>query len=562
MFKKSVILFLIFLLGTFLRLIHLNLIPNAIGGDELTYILGAKSIFLYGSDLTKSWNPLSVFIFNYPQGAVQAELPYFLNLPAVGPFPFSLFNARITTALFSIGIIPLMYFIALKLFKNARVALFAAFLTAINPWNIYIGRTAYEQAPATFFFLSALLGIIYFRGKYLLLSIPILALAFYSYIGTKVFFLPFVLISSWYSYYVVNKKKYKTEFIVIILFSLLLTAFFAFSIFLKQGENRTSDLILPNSSQISIQVDEIRRLTINNPFTGIFENKMGQYGRILVTKVFKTLSFDYLFVSGDQFFSITRHGLFYILDFVFLLIGVFALIRKSRVLSVFLFLLFLVSLIPQLVHRAETDNFTPHILFLFPVFILILSYGIDSVIEFSRKKSRFILASIVFVYLILLINFMQIYLYQFPNQGYFDFSARTLSSYSQRGPKNNQVVIYSPHTYSLAEKYSFYSNNLTGLSKKPYVFGNVTFTDCMDEINFKDRNVHIIDANCKSQVIEPEDKISLASLKDGGATFRIYGDTVCEGVALISYPRASRLKQFNVERLSNEEFCKTYAVRQ
>jgi len=86
-------------LAAILRFLWLDKIPVGIGGDELTYVFNAKAIFLTGSDISGTWNPLSAFIFHYPAYTTpQAELPYFLLTPIVGFLQFSLFNARVTFA--------------------------------------------------------------------------------------------------------------------------------------------------------------------------------------------------------------------------------------------------------------------------------------------------------------------------------------------------------------------------------------------------------------------------------------------------------------------------------
>ena len=74
---ENYLLLFVIILASILRLLWLDRVPSAIGGDELIYVLNAKSMLLSGSDLTGTWNPLSIFFFNYPPNQMQAELPYF-----------------------------------------------------------------------------------------------------------------------------------------------------------------------------------------------------------------------------------------------------------------------------------------------------------------------------------------------------------------------------------------------------------------------------------------------------------------------------------------------------
>jgi 4-amino-4-deoxy-L-arabinose transferase-like glycosyltransferase len=162
-------LILIIALAFLLRFIWIDKVPNAIGGDELTYVVNARAMFISGSDISGTWNPLTGFIFKYPAYTLpQAELPYFLTAPFVGLFGFSLFSVRIIFVLLSVLSVPLIYLITKTLFsKNAGLA--AAFAMSINPWSIYMGRTAYESTPAIFFYLLGFYMLLVFKSKKIIL---------------------------------------------------------------------------------------------------------------------------------------------------------------------------------------------------------------------------------------------------------------------------------------------------------------------------------------------------------------------------------------------------------
>ncbi len=243
MFAKKALLnyfplIVIIVLAFLLRFIWLNEIPNAIGGDELTYVINAKSMFLTGTDISGTWNPLTGFIFKYPAYTLpQAELPYFLLAPFVGLMGFSLFSVRIIFVLLSVGSVYLVYLIAKALFnKNAGLA--SAFVMAVNPWSIYMGRTSYESTPAVFFYLLSFYMLLVLKSRKILLAIPVFFLAFYSYVGTKVSFLPFVLGVVFFSYFFVNKKKYLKEYSIVLISCFLLIIIFAFVVFTTKGQSR------------------------------------------------------------------------------------------------------------------------------------------------------------------------------------------------------------------------------------------------------------------------------------------------------------------------------------
>lgn len=564
--KPYFLVTLIISIGAFLRLLYLPFVPNAIGGDELTYFLTAKSVFLSGYDITHTWTPIMVLLFKYPPGTLQAELPYFISL-AVSPFPFSLFQARIIYALLSIGTIPLVYFITKKLLGTST-ALFASFFMAINPWEIYIGRTSYELVPALFFFLSSLLLLLYAKGAKTLFVIPVLMLSFYSYIGTKVFFLPFIFTTIWYVYTTEEYKKSKKYYIFILLFSVLFTLFYASLLFISNQENRSTDLFTPFSPKLGEQVDSIRRLSIANPLLTFFENKPVLYLKIIIEKFLNTLSFNYLFSTGDLFFSVPRHGVFYVLDLPFLFLGMIFLFFKRKKVFIILSLLLAFSLLPQLLQGSEARNFTPHISLLFPFAFMSIAFGVTSIIHHVKFKKVTILI-IISLYAILCLNFMQLYLFQFPIQGHFDFKLRVLSSYANRAQKNTTVTIYTNAPYDSYQKYLFYGNAMNkntlpiiqqSLKSNKFVLGNITFSNCPGKIPGKNHTGTIIlDVNCGIK-LKNATPILLPQLKDSGGLYLIYHDTICKNVEFGTYIQNLKIPDFGVEKLSNPAFCSTYLI--
>lgn len=563
--KTTWIIILITLFGAFLRLFYLDKIPNAIGGDELNYVLTAKAIFLRGSDLTGVWNPLSILWFQYPPGPSQAELPYLTQTLVVGPLPFSLFNARVFPALLSALTIPLLFLVTRKLLNNTT-GLIAGFLLAINPWSIYIGRTSYEAVYAPFFFLAATAILLYAKSWKLLFAIPVLLLAFYSYIGTKLIFLPFVLIICWYSYAAINHKKYKNIFLIIGAFSVLLVLYFA--IFLLTGkEARTGEILLPNSPQLGLQVDALRRISIDNPLTSLFENKPTLFIKTITEKLYKTFSLDYLFFSGDSFFSINRHGLFYIIDLPFIILGLIGIFRKNRKVFYLLVSLIFLSVVPQIFHTASTSNFSHHLALMYSFVLIAAAYGVYSV----SQKLHFSKLPIVIcgVYLLFLLNFLQIYFFQHSLQGYFDFNMRTLSTYANLSSQKNPTVIMTTKNAGTFQKYLFYTNGIQkstlesvekALTTASFKSGNVIFTECpLETQKFKKNTVYIVDINC---TLPKEAVISLAQLKDGGETYGIIHDFICKNVVLSTYPDNIVLNDFAMEALPADRFCKAFVVKQ
>lgn len=549
--KPVPLVFFITLFGGILRFLFLDRIPNAIGGDELNYILTAKAIWLSGSDITGNWNPISILWFQYPPGPSQAELLYILQAPIVGPLPFSLLTARILPALLSTLSIPLLFLIAKKLF-NSQVGVISAFFLAINPWSIYIGRTAYENPFAVFFFLAAFVVLFYFKSWKLYFSIPLLFAAFYSYIGTKLIFIPFVFGILWYAYAHIQKRKHKKTFLIISGSCLLLVLFFTYFLFSGNGNQRAGDILLPTSSELASQVDTIRRTSIENPITQFFENKPVLFIRILAEKFYKTFSLDYLFFQGDMFFTVGRHGLFYAIDAVFFISGIWFLLKKQKREAIFLGILIVISTFPQLFHTAKIDNFSFHLILMYPLLLMVMAYG--AWIMLAKFKSKFTYIIFFLVYVLFLLNFFQIYFFQTPLQGYFDFKLRTLAKYVTLAANNSPVIIYTPNKTNILQKYMFYANTLDQDT-------NITIRECPEEKDTLPKNAtSIVDSYCEFKFKDPS--ISLAQLKDSGETYKIYQDKICKNVPIRSYISHLKFSDFLIEQMSPVTFCQAFVVRQ
>jgi len=228
---------------------------------------------------------------------------------------------------------------------------------------------------------------------------------------------------------------------------------------LKQSSgSRLSEIFMPNSPVLAGQVDSIRKVMMQSPLANLFENKFTEYVRILLAKTFNTISFSYLFLTGDSFFSLFRHGLFYVLDSVFLLFGLAAAYKRRAKLFFLLIGLCLIALLPHILHGASLDNFTPHIMLLFPFAIILIAVGIDEVLGLFKNKWTFYGISVLIglLYLLLVLNFMNIYFFQFPLQGNFDFPVRLLSKYVALSSQDKQpVLIYSTSAHDIFKNIFF-----------------------------------------------------------------------------------------------------------
>lgn len=533
---------IIFLISAAFRFTLLDRIPNAAGGDELVYALTAKSVSLTGTDLSGTWHPLSALLFRYPPGEMQAELPYFVHLLFTGSRPFSLLSLRLPFAAIGSLIPIVLYLVAAKLFDR-KTALVAGLIAAVNPWSVYISRTGYEPGLATFFYLAALVVILYTRGKRLLCSIPVLLLAFYSYIGTKPVLLPFAIAGAAYAYIPGRKRETRTPLLVVIISSAIIMGLFGAAILTQPTATRLSE-VTGHETQGTLWA--------------------------MAVKSIRTFSPDYLFLHGDNFFSLLHQGLLYAIDLPFLLVGFALAFTKRRKEFWFLTAMVGIGILPQIIHRASVEHFTPHITLAIPFLILYIAYGITEGLAYINSKpiSTIAVACISSIYIASIGSFMGLYLLRHPLEGNFDFRVRLLSRYltlTEQAP--NGVTVFTNESGDAYRKHLFYANLMSEdtmqtikdtIATKSYVFGNVRFVSCDNSIDpSKSTRTLVFDAKC-GMAKKAEKRIP--KLTDGGEEYAVFNDRVCGDMALRRYPAQIAIDDFFVETLPRELFCQKYVT--
>lgn len=566
--RTFVPLVLILLLAAVARLIFLDRVPGAVGGDELTYILTAKFMNLTGSDILGKWNPLTIFLFNYPSGFPQAELPYFLLYPAVNFFGGTLAAIRATYVIFSVGTVFLVYLLTKELLGQ-KAGMIAAALTAINPWQIFIGRTTYEVVLSTFFYLAATFILLKAKRGGIFLSIPLFLLAFYSYIGMKIALVPIIIVLSVYSYFL-NHKKFAREYIILNILAIFFVLFFALQVS-RGSETRVGELFTPGSADIAVTVNDLRKNSVSEiPITNLLDNKFTIYLEILFSKVLNIFSPAYLFFRSDDFVGIYRHGLFYFLDAVFLFLGAACLFQKKKIFIFFAGLLAAAAL-PQILFTSRIDVFSPHVALFATLLIIPIAYGILRVSEMF--KSKITLGVIISLYILFFVNFAHIYFIEFPIQGHFDFPSRVMANYVSRATANGEKAdLYVRIIEDAYKKYLFYTNGVAsediGQIRKSFVthkhsIGKITFTSCLDmNKTNKPKNLTIYQISLCEDVSIDTPYLKMARLTDGGDIYRIYNERFCSShYAQKPYPSNFKMSQLAPETLSDQEFCETFITR-
>ncbi len=141
----KVSLILIILLAGLLRIPAIGEYPAGLNADEAAIGYNSYSLLQTGKDeYGNSW-PLSFVSF----GDYKPGLYFYMVMPFIAALGINEFAVRLPSALFGIGTVLLVYFLAKELFNQKGAALASALLLAITPWHIHFSRGSWETNAAT-----------------------------------------------------------------------------------------------------------------------------------------------------------------------------------------------------------------------------------------------------------------------------------------------------------------------------------------------------------------------------------------------------------------------------
>ena len=574
---KNYFLIAILVIAFLIRLIYLNRFPIGMTHDELNYIFTAKSLFLTHS---------------FPQGTAPAIIPTGMTninvtvaeIPAVvlglvtGSLPMSLFTGRVIGAVFSVLAVWAVYLISLHIGKKRFPALVSAFLLAINPWSILMGRTVFEANFFVAFFLWGLWVLLKSKGWKIFRALPLYLLGFFSYTGGQISFFVFMVITLIYHYFTSGQNKKDLKIYVV--FTGLISLIFAGYVFVAMRNQtykaRGNELYLPNLPKISETVNDERKLSVQTPVNSLFINKATVYFSGFIKKYLNTFSVNNLFLTGETraAFSYQTHGTFYLIDFLFIIIGISSLYLINK--KGWLFFLAVVagcSLTSGL--NVVESSYSQRVGLIYPFLVMTVGFGVWSVISSVRSAGakRLLVVAVSSIYLISLANLLHIYFIRFPvyaSDGWF-FQDRVLARYidaTEKSFSGTKVFVYTPEPKITFEEYLFYTNHYNStnastingrLGQKDYSFNNVFFSEeCPTELP-KGGTVTIFDGSFRCDDLPlPKENIRITRLRDVYANYLIYNDRVCKDFGLSTYISQSAYKNFSVEDQTVDDFCQNW----
>ncbi len=453
--KSKYILLLILIVAAFLRLYQLSNIPGSLNQDEAAIGYNAYALFKTGADEHGKFLPLALQSFG------DWKLPFYeiITIPFIVFFGLTEEAVRLPSAISGIIGVFLIFKITELLFKDRKIALFAAFFYAFSPWSIYFSRAAYEVNLGTTLFLAGFYLLIRYlaeKQKSLKTLVPaavLFGLTLFTYHSFILFTPLFILGMLAIFYRKIILDKWTIISVLIMLFFISIS-FITLSI---SGSNKVSTLSILNDPNIiynradKLKTDKavespILKKLLYNKYAAV----LTQFGQNYIG----VFSPSFLFDKGGEKL---QHNLgyfanFYLLDALLLVIGVLSLFWYREKTILFLLPWFLVGPIPSSL-TTDTPNST-RLFLLLPLATIVMAYGAGKMIDILRGKRFYYLSLgiIALLYIINIIYFLDGYFV------HFNFERVRFWRYG-----NKQAV-------ALADKYPTYNVVMRGPEDFHYIY--------------------------------------------------------------------------------------------
>lgn len=568
-FLKKPILLLILLVALILRIIYLGEIPPGLAHDEIHVILNTRSLLTSGQNIPGTLTGIIGSVSGEYQTGVFSELGAYMLIPWVLLFGLTWPLIKIPFVLTSIGIILLTYLITKRL-VNEKVALFAAAISAVNPWSIHFGRSAFESLFSFFFYSLAFYLAISLKGWKILLSIPFFLLGFGTYFAAKPQFIPLVFLSV-LAIKITRPKEPLKPLITLVGCLTITFLVYLFALQVNPASSRFSEL--KSSSSYNSQVNVKRTASLNFPFPDLYVNKYTEEFQDRFTAYLGALSPNYLFMEGQlggaDALTLPDQGPMFLIDLPLIIMG-FIYLSRFFIKPLIIFLGFIaVSLIPNFVNLSG-QTFPLRSGLLYPFLIIFSASGAYYLIDLlKRHRKAFFVPVIALFYLYFFLTFSYNYFARSPieKSGGWFLHERVLARYlnlakSQSGQTDIKVV--TPEPKELSYEYLFFTGAYLPkdareindkLAKKDYHFGQITFLSECPKSSPSSGQVLIFDNRIDCQ---KDKKEQIASPKDSGARYYIINDTLCSNYPKSRYPLIKKAESLSIEKNSVEDFCKTW----
>jgi len=408
--KDKYLLILILAVAVFVRLYGLTSNPPSLNWDEVSHGYNAYSILKSGQD---EWGVSWPLIFR-AYGDFKLPVYIYTTVPFVWIFGLNAWAVRLPSAIAGILAVYVFYLLIKKVSSNKFLAIFGAFLYALEPWTALVSRAAIEANLANLF---VLLGILFFylslKGKSvnMLLSLLFFGLSVWTY-NTARIFVPLMMVSLFVIYRREILAKYKLSSLTAFF---IVAAVFFVPMFLQllkpQGQARYGLVAIINENALY----EIGLLRENSSFsptiTRFLYNRPTYFFPRFIANYFSHFDPRFLFLTGSSHyqFSLPGFGVLTMVHVVSFYLGlVVVVLKRKKWQTVFLVWLALSPLAASVTREA------PHALrslVMAPPAFLFVALGVEKLTSFGKVKKfkTAFMAGYVFICIALVAYYLNYY---------------------------------------------------------------------------------------------------------------------------------------------------------
>lgn len=386
-YKNLILLAFIIFIAAFLRIYKVSENPPGLSWDEASLGYNAYTILNSGRDEHGEFLPFNRFIAfgDYkPPGYIYVSVPF------IKIFGLTEIAVRMPSILAGILIVLFTYLLARELITSEIATLFSALFIAISPWAIQFSRAAFESNLATLFNLVAIyFFVLSLRKKWaILFSSLFFILSFYTFNANRI--IAPLLLFSLLLFNFRNLLRNKRIILLTLIISICLLVPSVSYLSDRESRLRFQEVSIFNNLD-TIKLSNERIMLDNNSYLSILlHNRRVLFASEFIKHYFDNFSGRFLFTDGDvnPRLSIQSFGELYIYDIIFLIVGIYFLIKKKK--RAFLILLLWIAIVPI---PAATARETPHalrILSLLPALEIIIGFGFYEIILLIKQKFSYL----------------------------------------------------------------------------------------------------------------------------------------------------------------------------
>lgn len=432
-YKYEFIIYILMVLGCFVRSFGINLYPNGLNVDEASSAYEAFSILNYGID--RNGNSFPVFLEAWGSG--QNALYTYIMIPFIKILGLNIISTRLPMVIISC-ISLFVWYKLLEKIKDRTFAIIGLGILVICPWHIMKSRWGLESNIFPDIILYAIFFIVKFletkKYKYFYISSVLFGLTAYAY-GTSYFFLPLFLISL--LIYLCYKKEIKISRAII---GIVIVGIISLPIILYVLINTF------NLQEVKIGPFTVPKLPVNR-----YEEQTSLFSGNIITNTLNNLkdSIRLLLTQNDglEWNNIPQFGIIYIISFPFCIIGLIHDFeqknnyRYSYLFKIWIIVAFLLSIVLSDININRIN-----------IIIIPLLYYTVLGINFCRKESEKFFIIILIIYIFNFIGFEIAYISRKDNGSVFVSGIEKVIENVNKANTNNIYIEYGfkePYIYVL-----------------------------------------------------------------------------------------------------------------